>query len=58
MDSLLEPEWPDWNDATWGGWSPLRGWYLPGTLILGAALPTGAVQDRGVVDQIGAVSHS
>ena len=38
LDTLLEPEWPDWNDQTWGGWSPLRGWYLPGTLILGARL--------------------
>jgi SAM-dependent methyltransferase len=38
LDALLEPEWPDWNEQTWGGWSPLRGWYLPGTLILGARL--------------------
>lgn len=38
VDALLEPEWPEWNDRTWGGWSPLRGWYLPGTLILGARL--------------------
>jgi SAM-dependent methyltransferase len=35
IEQLLEPEWPDWNDATWGGWSPLRGRHLPGTLILG-----------------------
>jgi SAM-dependent methyltransferase len=30
---LVEPEWPDRNDATWGGWSPLRGRILPGTAI-------------------------
>jgi SAM-dependent methyltransferase len=35
LDRMVEPEWPDWNDATWGGWSPLRGTHLPGTLIIG-----------------------
>ena len=30
---LVEPEWPEWNTTTWGGWSPLRGWILPGTAI-------------------------
>ena len=30
---LVEPEWPDWNDSTWGGWSPLRGRLVPGTAI-------------------------
>jgi SAM-dependent methyltransferase len=35
IDTVVEPEWPDWNDATWGGWSPLRGTHLPGTLIIG-----------------------
>ncbi len=34
IDTIVEPEWPDWNDATWGGWSPLRGTHLPGTLII------------------------
>lgn len=34
LEDLLEPEWPEDNDATWGGWSPLRGQYLPGTLVL------------------------
>ena len=33
IEAMLEPEWPDWNDSTWGGWSPLRGLHLPGTLI-------------------------
>ncbi len=31
---LVEPEWPEWNTATWGGWSPLRGRHIPGTLIV------------------------
>ncbi len=30
---LVEPEWPAWNTATWGGWSPLRGGLVPGTAI-------------------------
>jgi SAM-dependent methyltransferase len=35
IDHIVEPEWPAWNDAQWGGWSPARGRVLPGTLILG-----------------------
>ncbi len=30
---LVEPEWPERNAETWGGWSPLRGRVLPGTAI-------------------------
>lgn len=30
---LIEPEWPDDNTTTWGGWSPLRGRSIPGTAI-------------------------
>ncbi|MGW7515618.1 class I SAM-dependent methyltransferase [Streptomyces sp. NPDC054796] len=30
---LVEPEWPEWNQQVWGGWSPLRGGLLPGTAI-------------------------
>ncbi|GGO81519.1 class I SAM-dependent methyltransferase [Wenjunlia tyrosinilytica] len=30
---LVEPEWPDWLEQEWGGWSPLRGRLLPGTAI-------------------------
>ena len=39
LDDLLEPEWPEDNEQTWGGWSPLRGEYLPGTLVLVTHLP-------------------
>ncbi len=41
IDRMVEPEWPDWNDRTWGGWSPLRGAHLPGTLIVGCHVPGG-----------------
>lgn len=34
LDDLVEPEWPDGMTDTWGGWSPLRGQYVPGTAIL------------------------
>ena len=34
VEALVEPEWPEDNRAVWGGWSPLRGSLLPGTLIL------------------------
>ncbi|HET8599344.1 MAG TPA: class I SAM-dependent methyltransferase [Segeticoccus sp.] len=37
---LVEPEWPEWNTATWGGWSPLRGRLVPGTAIFVAEKPT------------------
>ena len=30
---LVEPEWPERNRETWGGWSPLRGRHFPGTAI-------------------------
>ena len=30
---LVEPEWPERNRNTWGGWWPLRGGLLPGTAI-------------------------
>ncbi|YAL81930.1 class I SAM-dependent methyltransferase [Dermacoccaceae bacterium W4C1] len=32
--ALHEPAWPERNTQTWGGWSPLRGRQLPGTLIV------------------------
>ncbi len=31
---LVEPEWPPRNTQAWGGWSPLRGRLLPGTVIV------------------------
>jgi ubiquinone/menaquinone biosynthesis C-methylase UbiE len=34
LSDLVEPEWPERNDHTWGGWSPLRGRLIPGTAIL------------------------
>ena len=39
LEDLLEPEWPAENSSTWGGWSPLRGEHVPGTLILLTHLP-------------------
>ena len=42
IDADVEPRWPDWNDVTWGGWSPLRGMHLPGTLIIGCRADGGA----------------
>ncbi|MEV0379852.1 methyltransferase domain-containing protein [Nonomuraea sp. NPDC050643] len=37
LTGLLEPEWPEKNELTWGGWSPLRGAHLPGTAIFSCA---------------------
>lgn len=39
LDGLVEPGWKAGNDTTWGGWSPLRGALIPGTLILVAHKP-------------------
>lgn len=33
LDDVVEPEWPEELEDVWGGWSPLRGHYLPGTAI-------------------------
>ena len=30
---VVEPEWPESNTETWGGWSPTRGALIPGTAI-------------------------
>lgn len=38
IDTLLEPEWPEGHDRVWGGWSAVRGRFLPGTAIFGALL--------------------
>lgn len=39
LDDVVEPEWPDDNEQTWGGWSPLRGRLVPGTAIFVSHLP-------------------
>jgi ubiquinone/menaquinone biosynthesis C-methylase UbiE len=39
LDRIVEPTWPEDNDRTWGGWSPLRGRHLPGTAIFVAHRP-------------------
>lgn len=39
LDGLVEPEWPQDLDQEWGGWGPVRGALLPGTLIVRAHLP-------------------
>jgi SAM-dependent methyltransferase len=36
---LVEPEWPEGHDETWGGWSPLRGRLVPGTAIFVCVKP-------------------
>ncbi|BBA96669.1 putative SAM-dependent methyltransferase [Actinacidiphila reveromycinica] len=36
---VVEPEWPEWNDQEWGGWSPLRGRLLPGTAVFVCLAP-------------------
>ncbi|MCU0301981.1 MAG: class I SAM-dependent methyltransferase [Candidatus Nanopelagicales bacterium] len=41
IESMVEPEWPEWNTSTWDGWSPLRGTALPGTLIIGCRAADG-----------------
>jgi SAM-dependent methyltransferase len=30
---LVEPEWPAGHERAWGGWSPLRGRLVPGTVV-------------------------
>ncbi|HPV88805.1 MAG TPA: class I SAM-dependent methyltransferase [Ornithinibacter sp.] len=39
LTDVVEPEWPEHNTSGWGGWSPLRGALLPGTLIVVATRP-------------------
>jgi SAM-dependent methyltransferase len=36
---LVEPEWPEGHDRVWGGWSPLRGRLIPGTVIFVCGKP-------------------
>lgn len=37
VERLVEPEWSPGNDRVWGGWGPVRGATLPGTLIVVAS---------------------
>lgn len=39
LRDLIEPEWPDGHEETWGQWSPLRGRLFPGTAIFVSDLP-------------------
>lgn len=39
LDDLIEPEWPQDLQITWGQWSPLRGKFFPGTAIFVAHKP-------------------
>jgi len=36
---VVEPEWPEGHERTWGQWSPLRGRLLPGTAIFVSIKP-------------------
>ena len=36
---LVEPEWPQGHERTWGQWSPLRGRLFPGTAIFCTVKP-------------------
>lgn len=39
IEAVRELAWKAGNDATWGGWSPLRGRLMPGTMVLVARRP-------------------
>ncbi len=39
LEDIVEPQWPERNSETWGGWSPLRGALIPGTAIFVATKP-------------------
>jgi SAM-dependent methyltransferase len=41
LTDVVEPEWPEYNPRTWGGWSPLRGRLIPGTAIFVCDKPGG-----------------
>ncbi len=34
VEDLVEPAWPPGHEGVWGGWGPVRGAYLPGTVIV------------------------
>jgi SAM-dependent methyltransferase len=39
VEAVHEPEWPPGHDRVWGGWGPLRGALVPGTLVLDVRRP-------------------
>lgn len=39
IEAIRELPWKAGNDQTWGGWSPLRGGLVPGTLLVVARRP-------------------
>jgi SAM-dependent methyltransferase len=39
LRDVIEPEWPEGHERTWGQWSPLRGKVFPGTAIFVADKP-------------------
>ena len=39
LEQLRELPWKEANNQTWGGWSPLRGNLVPGTLVLTGRKP-------------------
>jgi SAM-dependent methyltransferase len=45
LRDLVEPEWPEGHDRTWGQWSPLRGAFFPGTAIYVCHKPLESTQD-------------
>lgn len=40
VERLVEPEWPAGHDREWGGWGPVRGRLLPGTLVMVCRRPS------------------
>ena len=36
VEDLHEPVWPEGHDRVWGAWGPVRGAFVPGTLIISA----------------------
>jgi hypothetical protein len=50
LTDVVEPEWPEHLERSWGGWSPLRGRQIPGTAIfvtrLGLGRPAGVPPRR------------
>lgn len=40
LDDVIEPEWPEGFEGTWGQWTPERGQVFPGTAIFVAHKPS------------------